>query len=249
MVGRRISDKILYMSRTATLKALLAGAILLILSMAPGCAGTTVKTETTPVAGEETVLLPEPKHDSDVSLEESLSKRRSVRSYTDAPLTLQEISQLLWAAQGITDPAGLRTAPSAGGTYPLEVYAVTGNVKDLGAGVYRYLPEGHKLTKTMDGDIREALADAALGQEWVKEAAVVFVFTGVYERTTGRYGERGIRYVHIELGHAAENLCLQATALGLGPVTVGAFDDDQVSKTLDLPQDETPLYIVPVGRR
>jgi len=237
------------MSRTAAFKTLLAGAIMLILSLAPGCGGATVETETTPVAGEETVTLPEPKHDSDVSLEESLTKRRSVRSYADAPLTLEEVSQLLWAAQGITDPAGLRTAPSAGGTYPLEVYAVAGNVKDLDAGVYRYIPDGHKLIKTIDGDIREALAEAALSQEWVREEAVVFVFTGVYERTTGRYGERGIRYVHIELGHAAENLCLQATALGMGPVTVGAFDDDRVSKTLGLPEDETPLYVVPVGRR
>jgi SagB-type dehydrogenase family enzyme len=244
-----ISDKILDMSRTATFKALMAGAIMLVLSLAPGCGGSTVAKTTASVAGEETVQLPEPKHNSDVSLEESLTKRRSVRSYADAPLTLEEVSQLLWAAQGITDPAGLRTAPSAGGTYPLEVYAVAGNVKDLDAGVYRYVPDGHQLVKTLSGDLRKALAEAALSQEWVREAAVVFVFTGVYERTTGRYGERGIRYVHIELGHAAENLCLQATALGLGPVTVGAFDDGQVGKVLHLPEDETPLYVVPVGRR
>jgi SagB-type dehydrogenase family enzyme len=227
----------------------LAGAGLLMISLAMGCAGPAVETTSAPAAGEETMQLPEPKYDSNISLEKSLLERRSVRSYADAPLTLQEISQLFWAAQGITDPAGLRTAPSAGGTYPLEVYVVIGKVQDLDPGVYRYIPAGHKLVKTIDGDLREPLAEAALDQEWVKEGAVVFVFTAIYERTTGRYGERGIRYVHIELGHAAENLCLQATALGLGPVTVGAFEDDRVSKLLNLPVEETPLYIIPVGRK
>jgi len=191
--------------------------------------------------------LPEPQHDSDVSIEQSLLNRRSVRSYTGEPLTLQEVSQLLWAAQGITDPRGFRTAPSAGALYPLELYLVAGDVEDLPPGVYRYEPDGHQLARIIDGDKRAQLADAALAQSWVQEGAISIVFTTVYERTTIKYGDRGIRYVHMEVGHAAQNLCLQATAMGLGVVTVGAFHDEQVSKLLNLLEDEKPLYIIPVG--
>jgi SagB-type dehydrogenase family enzyme len=207
---------------------------------------------TTPAPSQEqaeVIKLPEPRHDSDVSLEQSLLERRSVRDYSGQPLTLQEISQLTWAAQGLTDPRGFRTAPSAGGLYPLELYLVAGDVEDLPPGVYRYQPDGHQLVKTGDGDKRAGLAEAALEQEWVEEGAVDFVFTTVYERTTGKYGERGIRYVHMEAGHAAQNLCLQATALGLGAVTIGAFYDEQVSRLLNLPADEQPLYVIPVGRK
>jgi SagB-type dehydrogenase family enzyme len=195
------------------------------------------------------IKLPEPRYDSDVSLEQSLLERRSIRDYSGQPLTLQEISQLTWAAQGLTDPRGFRTAPSAGGLYPLELYIVVGDVEDLAAGVYRFQPDGHQLVKTADGDKRAELAQAALEQEWVEEGAVDFVFTAVYERTTGKYGQRGIRYVHMEAGHAAQNLCLQATALGLGAVTIGAFYDKEVSQLLNLPADEEPLYVIPVGRK
>jgi len=207
---------------------------------------------TTPAPSQEqaeVIDLPEPQYDSDVSIEQSLLERRSVRDYSGQPLTLEEISQLLWAAQGTTDPQGFRTAPSAGGLYPLELYLVAGDVEDLAAGVYRYQPDGHQLVKTADGDKRAGLAEAALGQEWVEEGAVSIVFTGVYERTTGKYGDRGVRYVHMEAGHAAQNLCLQATALGLGAVTVGAFYDEQVTKLLNLPAEERPLYVIPVGRK
>ena len=207
---------------------------------------------TTPAPSQEqaeVIKLPEPQYDSDVSLEQSLLERRSVRDYSGQPLTLQEISQLTWAAQGLTDPRGFRTAPSAGGLYPLELYLVAGDVEDLPPGVYRYQPDGHQLVKTGDGDKRAGLAEAALEQEWVEEGAVDFVFTTVYERTTGKYGERGIRYVHMEAGHAAQNLCLQAAALGLGAVTIGAFYDEQVSRLLNLPADEQPLYVIPVGRK
>ena len=196
-----------------------------------------------------TIKLPEPRYDGDVSLEQSLLQRRSTRSYTGEPLTLQEVSQLLWAAQGITDDRGFRTAPSAGGLYPLEVYVVAGDVKNLAPGVYKYGADSHELIPITAGDRRSELADAALGQAWVKEGAIVIVFTAVYERTTGKYGERGIKYVHIELGHAAQNLCLQATAMGLGVVTVGAFHDEQVVELLNLSGDEQPLYIIPVGRK
>jgi len=203
---------------------------------------------TTPSTGGATIRLPEPRYDSEVSLEQSLLQRRSVRSYSGQPLTLEEVSQLLWAAQGITDPEGFRTAPSAGALYPLEVYLVVGDVQNLPPGVYHYVPDGHQLFKTMDGDRRAGLASAALEQACVKEGSVDFVFTAVYERTTGKYGDRGIRYVHIEVGHAAQNLCLQAIAMGLGAVTIGAFYDEQVAKILDLPEDEQPLYIIPTGR-
>ncbi|HAZ32160.1 MAG TPA: nitroreductase [Dehalococcoidia bacterium] len=194
------------------------------------------------------VRLPEPRYDSDVSIEETLLKRRSVRDYTGEPLTLQEVSQLLWAAQGITDPRGFRTAPSAGATYPLETYLVVGDVEHLTPGVYRYDPQEHKLVKVLEGDRRAGLAAAALGQRWVREGAINIVFTAIYERTTRRYGDRGIRYVHMEVGHAGQNVHLQAVALGLGTVVIGAFHDDQVKKILNLPKGEHPLYIMPVGR-
>ena len=204
----------------------------------------------TPSSEQPKVInLPEPQYDSDVSIEQSLLNRRSIRSYTGEPLTLQEVSQLLWAVQGITDPRGFRTAPSAGALYPLEVYLVAGDVEDLTSGVYRYEPDGHQLARIIDGDKRAELADAALAQPCVKEGAISIVFAAVYERTTVKYGDRGIRYVHMEAGHAGQNLCLQATAMGLGVVTVGAFHDEQVSKLLNLPQDEKPLYIIPVGRK
>jgi SagB-type dehydrogenase family enzyme len=168
---------------------------------------------------------------------------------SDQPLTLQEVSQLLWAAQGITDPRGFRTAPSAGGLYPLEIYLVVGEVEILDRGVYRYRPQGHILVKVLDGDRRTGLAETALGQAWVREAAIDIVIVAVYERTAVKYGDRGIRYVHMEAGHAAQNLCLQATAIGLGTVTIGAFHDEQVKEVLRSLEDEQPLYVMPVGKK
>ncbi|MEM3421293.1 MAG: SagB/ThcOx family dehydrogenase [Candidatus Hadarchaeum sp.] len=194
------------------------------------------------------VTLPPPRLDSDFSIEKALFLRRSVREYTGEPLSLSEVSQLLWAAQGITDPRGFRTAPSAGGLYPLEVYLVAGDVENLEAGIYRYRPQSHELVKIQTGDLREVLCTAALGQAWVKEAAIDIVIVGIYERTTVKYGDRGVQYVHLEAGHAAQNVCLQATALGLGTVTVGGFYDDQVQKVLMAPENEKPLYVMPVGR-
>lgn len=197
----------------------------------------------------DTIKLPEPRYDSEVSIEETLLKRRSVRSYTDEPLTLEEVSQLLWSAQGITADWGGRTAPSAGATYPLETYLVVGDVSGLGRGVHKYRPREHELRRVLDGDRRAELAAAALGQSWVRAGAVDIVLTALYERTTRRYGERGIRYVHMEVGHAAQNVYLQAVALGLGTVVIGAFHDSQVKRILNLPDDEHPLYIMPVGRK
>ena len=192
--------------------------------------------------------LPEPEYDGEFSVEQSLLKRRSVRDYTGEPVTIENVSQLLWAVQGITDSRGRRTAPSAGATYPLEVYLVAGNVLQLEPGIYRYSPSGHSLDRVIEGDLRADLAEAALMQMWMANGAMMIVITAVYERTTGRYGERGIRYVHMEAGHAAQNLYLQATAMELGTVVVGAFQDDQVAEMLQLPQEERPLYLIPVGK-
>jgi len=196
------------------------------------------------------VELPPPETVGTMSVEEAIQRRRSIRSYTSDPLSLQDVSQLLWAAQGITDPdRNLRAAPSAGATYPLEVYIVVGNnsVTGLADGLYRYDPYGHRLEYVLKGDFRSSLAEAALGQPWIREAPINIIIAAVYERTTGRYGERGIRYVHMEAGHAAQNLYLQATARGLGMVVVGAFHDDQIQELLRLPKDQKPLYIIPVG--
>lgn len=196
-----------------------------------------------------TFKLPKPRLQSDVSIEEALLKRRSVREYASVPLTLDEVSQLLWAVQGITSEWGGRTAPSAGALYPLEVYVAVGNVENLAPGVYKYKPERHELVKVSGDDVREELAKATLGQTWVREGAIDIVIAGVYERTTKKYGDRGVRYVQMEAGHAAQNIYLQAAALELGMVTVGAFHDDRVRYIMGMPEDEVPLYVIPVGRK
>lgn len=198
----------------------------------------------------DTVIeLPLPAFTGDVSVEEALHQRRSVRAFRDEALGLDELAQLLWSAQGVSDEArGFRTAPSAGALYPLETYAVIGNVPDMESGVYRYDPDRNRLEPGVSGDVRRELASAALGQDFIAEAPVTIVFSGVYGRTATRYGERAERYVHIEAGHAAQNLSLQAVALGFGTVPVGAFRDDNVAAVLDLAEEETPLYILPVGR-
>ena len=195
-----------------------------------------------------TIKLPEPRYDSDISIEETLKNRRSVRNYSNRPLTLQEVSQLLWASQGITKENFYRTAPSAGALYPLEVYVVCGNVKDLSAGIYKYRSHKHELLRILEGDKRRELCNAALGQSCVKNAPIDIVFSGVFERTTGKYGQRGIRYVYMEAGHAAENLLLQAVSLNLGAVVIGAFSDRKVKKVMEMRGKEEPLYIIPVGR-
>ncbi len=198
---------------------------------------------------EEKIELPEPKYDSQVSVEETLRSRRSVREYKDKSLTLDEISQLLWAAQGITGPFGFRTAPSAGALYPLEIYVVAGNVNNLPKGVYKYKPESHTLVSVVKGDKRAELCAAGLGQSCIQNGAAVIVIAAVYERTMKKYGQRGIRYVHIEVGHAAQNIYLQAVSLNLGTVMIGAFDDGKVKKVLHMQDIEQPLSIMPVGKK
>jgi len=199
-----------------------------------------------PKKGEK-VKLPEPKYSSKVSVEEALKNRRSRRSYKNEPLTLEQVSQLLWAAQGKTIEWGGRTAPSAGATYPLNTYLVVGNVTGLSAGVYKYEPDDHSIEMIKNKDVRKDLADAALGQSFIYKAPIDIVLAAVYRRTTGRYGERGVRYVHMEIGHVGENVHLQCETMGLGTVMVGAFDDEQVKKVLGI--DAEPLYIMPVGKK
>ena len=158
-----------------------------------------------------------------------------------------EISQILWSAQGITSARGFRTAPSAGALYPLELYIIAGNIKDLPAGIYKYRPRDHALREIVSGDRRSDLSRAALRQSSIKKAPAVILFCAVYERTTGKYGQRGIRYVHMEVGHAAQNISLQAIALGLHTAVIGAFRDAEVKAIANLPADEQPLYFVPIG--
>lgn len=194
------------------------------------------------------VSLPEPQYDSSCSVERALLQRRSEREYLDEPLSLKEVSQLLWAAQGVTDRSGARTAPSAGALYPLELYLVVGNVIGLSGGVYKYNSQNHEMIRVLIGDFREQLTSAALNQEWMKNCAAALVFTAVYRRATGKYGERGRQYVQIEAGHAAQNVYLQTVSLHLGTVFIGAFTEKELSRTLKLPDNETPLGIMPVGR-
>jgi SagB-type dehydrogenase family enzyme len=187
------------------------------------------------------IVLPPPRTRSDVSVEEALAERRSVRAFTPGELTLAEIGQLLWAAQGITADWGGRTAPSAGALYPLEVYVV------VAGGAYRYEPDGHRAEVLSGDDLRLPLQTAALAQSAVGDAPAVIVIAAVYARTAVKYGDRATRYVQLEAGHAAQNVLLQAVALGLAAVPIGAFDDAGVQRVLGLPSDQRPLYLIPVG--
>lgn len=186
--------------------------------------------------------------EGNLSLEEILVRRRSVREYVNRPISTVQLSQLLWSAQGVTGHAEhKRTPPSAGALHPLETYAVVGNVDSLNKGIYRYSPAKHALTLVDNGDFLPALGRAAVNQSWLAEGSVVIVFTAIYERTTQKYGDRGVRYVHMDVGFAAENLHLQAVALGLSTVVIGAFVDDEVHRVMQLAPDEHPLLILPVG--
>lgn len=187
------------------------------------------------------MMLTEPVTKGRVSLEETLKRRESIRQFTDKPLTREEISQLLWAAQGITRRWGGRTAPSAGALYPLELYIA------LREGIFHYNPKDHSLLLHENQNALAALSRAALGQGCVRAAPAVIVITAVYERLETKYGSRGERYAKIEVGHAAQNILLQAVSLGLGAVPVGAYYDEEVKKVLKLPTRHEPLYLIPVG--
>ncbi|MCK5028014.1 MAG: SagB/ThcOx family dehydrogenase [Bacteroidales bacterium] len=207
-------------------------------------------------AQDDIIKLPEPKLKGSVSVEETMLNRRSVRDFKSDALSLEQVSQILWAAYGVTKEmnspstvrGGLKTAPSAGARYPLEIYVVVGNVNGLGKGIYRFLPEGHFLMKTYDQDIRKELAEAALDQEFIEQAPISLFYSAVYSRTTSKYRQRGRdRYVCMDLGHSAENVCLQVVAMGLATCPVGAFEDRMVRNVIMIPDKEEPLYIMPIG--
>ena len=196
-----------------------------------------------PPAEAREIDLPAPDLQGRMPLEQALAARRSVRDFAATPLTMSQVSQLLWAAQGITGPGGVRTTPSAGALYGLEVLVV------LPQGVYRYEPDGHRLIRREPSDMRRALHDAALSQKFVLEAPAVVVMATVPSVIAAKYGrERGARYALLEAGHAAQSVLLEAVALGLGAVPVGAFDDRRVSEVLKLERGREPVYLIPVGK-
>jgi SagB-type dehydrogenase family enzyme len=196
------------------------------------------------------VTIPPPLPTGKMSVEEAIVRRRSVRDFSREPLPLGALSQILWAAQGITDSdAGFRAAPSAGALYPLELYVVVRKegVEGLPEGVYHYEPKGHGLTLIKDGNFTSDLEAATWDQEIVKEAAATIVMTGVFSRTAAKYGRRGSQYVFQESGHAAQNVFLQAAALGIGTVVMGAFSESAVRRVIGIGSDERPLYVQPIG--
>ena len=195
-------------------------------------------------------MLRPPLKDGGISLEKAISLRRTVRSFRDRAITMEQFSQLLWSGQGITEDGGFkRSAPSGGALYPADIYTCLGDecVAGLSAGVYHYIPASHSIEKVNEGDSRGDLAGASLGQMWMAKAPVSFILTAQYSRITGKYGDRGIRYALIEIGHIGQNIFLQCQALGLSAGIVGAFDDREVAKVLGLKKDHSPLIVMPVG--
>ncbi len=196
----------------------------------------------------ETIKLPDPLTTGKMSVEQALYQRRSIRNFKNISLTLQELSQILWAAQGITDKTlNFRTAPSAGATYPLDLFVAVGNVDSIKQGLYKYNPSNHTLTLIMFGDKRIELANAALGQKAITTAAVNIIFTAIVERTEKRYKERALQYVYIETGHAAQNVYIQAEALNLATVAIGAFYEDKIKKVINTAA--LPVYIMSIGKK
>lgn len=208
----------------------------------------------TAIIAGDTIKLPEPLLKGTMTVEEALHTRRSIRAYKDEALDLATASQLLWSAYGVTkinEKRGLyfKTAPSAGATYPLDVYLLAGKVTGLEQGLYKYIPESHTLILIMKGDFRKELTRVCYNQEMIEQAPLSIIHTAVYERLTKRYGKRGKdRYVCMDLGHSAQNVYLQATALSLGTCAIGAFNDKEFIKLFGLSPAETPLYVMPVGK-
>jgi len=201
-----------------------------VLILLMGC----INKDSSDIIDNNEIKLPEPKLESSFSIEKTLAERRSVRSFEDKSLSIEEVSQLLWAAQGIDGvTSATRTAPSAGATQPLEVYLAVREVSGLEKGVYHYNYDKHSLEMVSSEDVSY-------------NAPITIIIAADYDRTTGRYGDRGIRYVHIEVGHVAQNIQLQAISLGLGSYPIGAFNDARLKEQLGI--DEHPLYVIPVGK-
>jgi SagB-type dehydrogenase family enzyme len=251
------------MVKRALFKIRLVDAIFLLAFLASGCTEATSENGKTATGNQiiarapaerevrMSITLPAPAHKG-ITVEEALRKRRSIRKYSGLPVNVQELSELIFAAQGITEEAygtGLRTAPSAGALYPIEVYIIAHSVKGIEPGLYHYRPPGHTLDLIRKGDMRREVSNAGLGQGPLREAAVVIALTGVFNRTTGKYGERGIKYVFMEAGHVSQNILLEAVSLGLGAVPIGAFRDDELDRLLGLDIGrENSLYLIAVGR-
>jgi len=194
------------------------------------------------------IILPQPQYKG-LSVEEAISKRRSVRDFGDQPLTKQELSQLLWAGQGITDPNGARAAPSAGGLYPIELYVVPNRVEGIGCGIYHYVPQGHKLVLFKEGNFSDAVYRAGLSQNALKDAAAVIVFSAVRERTAKKYGDTSDRFIAIEAGHISENILLESVSLGLGAVPIGGFDQTGMDKAIGINgTGESAIYLNAIGK-
>lgn len=200
--------------------------------------------------GARMIKLPKPKYQG-MSLEEALIKRRSVRTYTEKPVTIGQLSQLLFAAQGITGRVygkPLRAAPSAGALYPFEIYLIVNNVEDIPPGIYHYAIKEHALEEIKQGDFRIQIIDAGWEQNMLGTSGVTFALSAVFDRIRSKYGERGMRYIYMEAGHISQNIYLQATSLGLGSVAVGAFSDKDVNKLMGLDgKKEAIVYLHPVG--
>jgi SagB-type dehydrogenase family enzyme len=197
----------------------------------------------------ESITLPQPDLEGKMTLEQALAQRRSVRQYAPGPLSLAEVSQLLWAAHGITGPNGKRTTPSARAVFPLEIWLAVGDVTDLAPGVYRYVPEDHALSLVAAGDPREGITAAAPRQAGVPTIPVVVAVVGDSALATERFGSRRERYLAMEAGFVVQDVYLQATALGLGTVAVGGYRDAPAREALGLPAGRELLLLMPVGRR
>lgn len=198
--------------------------------------------------------LPAPQLSGNLSVETAIQNRRSVRSYSNETISISNVSQILWSAQGITDNQNnLRATPSAGQVYPLEIYVVVGNstVTGLAPGAYHYVPSNNTLEKTVNGDLRSHLSSIATEQEAVNQAPVDFIITGNYQKMINKYKDPTLctRFVDLEAGHAGENIYLQAESMGLVTVAIGSFNETQMIQLLELPQNETPLYIFPLGHK
>lgn len=197
------------------------------------------------------INLPAPSSEGGPPVWQVMKERRSVRNYGDDPMTPEVLSQLLWSTHGITGGLGsrdLRNAPSAGACYPIDAYVVVNSVSGLKPGLYRYLERDHALILEREGDVGSEIVAAALGQTMCRRSSVTFVWTAVLARTTGRYGDRGHRYIFLDAGHVGQNMYLAATAAGYGCCTIGAFDDNAMNNAVGVDgKVETVVYAAAVG--
>jgi len=202
--------------------------------------------------GAQEIVLPDPSQ-GNLTLEEAIDRRRSIRDYSGRPLPIASVSRLLHASSGITGEGGdphLRSAPSAGALYPIETYVVAYRVEGIPSGIYHYRPSGHRLELIREGDFRDEFIAAGLHQDMAGRCNLLYILTAVFRRATWKYGERGYRYAYIEAGAMSQNIYLQATSLGLGSVVMGAFFDDRVLDLIGVDgRKEAPILLQAVGTR